>query len=507
MNLMEFVINLAVNGNAAAQDLQNVANKADDAGEKMAALEKRAHLAGQRIGDGMKSAVKSFVALGAAAAAAGVGLFKLAKSTADEIDEMGDFGDKNNIGIEALQELSYAAQKAGADKEALRSSVSGLNKVMGESALGIGKGAKMMAAFGLSARNSDGSIKSVDEMMGDVSDRMKDMSRQEAIAMASKLGIDTDLVPMLQSGSKEIENLRSKARSLGVITEEQAQKTAEFTSQMEDMNQTFSYLSAIIGSEVAPVISKLIRDFIDSQGGIEGLKVKAQEFAQKLAVVLPQIAKVAAAFGTVVIAGAKLLDWLAQASGGWDNFAYVLVGVKALTGSGLLMPLINGLPSLGSGFMSLARIGITAFRMLGAAMLSNPIAIVVAAIVAGAYLVWTNWDKIVGWLKTAWGSVGEFFSGVIDKMMGWWNDFKDSFMRGINWVIDKVNYLPGVNIDQVGGGGTGSSAQPVTSQNHGAGGSWVNNVTVNATTPQAVDRAVSPNFARQTATAGYGGTW
>ena len=491
MTLMEFVINLAVNGNEAARDLARVAGQADNTGDRMAALETRASLAGQRIGAGMKSAVIGIAAVGAAAAAAGVGLIKLANSVAAEIDEMGDFADLNNIGIEALQELGYAAQKTGSDKEALKSSISGLNKVMGESITGVGRGAKMLDKFGLSAKNTDGSIKTVDQMMGDISEKMQGLSRQEAIAMASKLGIDKGLVPLLQAGKTAIDGYRNTARELGVTTEEQAAKTAEYTSQMEDMNQTFGYLKNLVGSEVAPVISGRIKQFLESQGGVAGLKVKVQEFAQKLAVVLPQIAKVAAAFATVVIAGAKLMDWLAQGVGGWDNFAYALVGVKTLAASGLLAPLIQG------------------FIRLGAVMLANPIGIVVAAIVAGAYLVWTNWDRIIGFLKAAWQGAKDSLMGVVNGIKQYWDDLKNSVINNVNEIIDAANRLPFVDIGHIGGvaGGAGSTASPVTSQGAGASSSFTNNVTVNATTPQAVDRAVSPNFARQTATAGYGGVF
>ncbi|WP_189490743.1 hypothetical protein [Formosimonas limnophila] len=502
---MEFVINLALNGNEAAADLKRVADKADDAGERMAALEKRAHMAGTQIGEGMKAGIKSLVAMGVAAAGAGVALFKLAQSTADEIDEMGDFADKNNIGIEALQEWGYAAQKAGASPEAFKASVSGLNKVIGEAALGVGKGAKMMDKFGISAKNADGSVKSTEQVIGEISKKMEALSRQEAIAMASKLGIDTDLVPLLQSGAKNIDQLLFKARQLGVVTEEQADKTAEFTSQMEDMNQSFGYLKAVVGSEVAPVISDLIKQFIDSQGGIEGLKGKAQEFAERLKAILPQIAKVAAAFGTIVVAGANVLDWLAQVTGGWDNLAYAMIGFKALSAGGLVGPLLDGLSNVATTIGSKL---IPVFMTLGRIILMNPIGLVLTAIAAAAFVIYKNWDTIVAFIKKAWQGVGDFFSGVLDKMMGWWNAFKDTLISGINWVIDKMNYLPGVNIDQVGGGGAAAStATPATSASSPYSKSMVQNITVNATTKQAVDRAVSPDFARQTATAAFGGTF
>ena len=132
MKLMEFVINMAVNGNAASKDLKAVTSGADAAGKSMADLEKRAEAAGARIGNGMRSAAVGIAAAGAAAAAAVGGMYKLTAGVADSLDDLDDFAQLNKIGVEALQEFGYAAMKTGSSQEQFNSSVTGLNKVLGQ---------------------------------------------------------------------------------------------------------------------------------------------------------------------------------------------------------------------------------------------------------------------------------------------------------------------------------------------------------------------------------------
>jgi hypothetical protein len=363
----------------------------------------------------------------------------------------------------------------------------------------------MFDKYGVSVKNADGSNASVTQTLYSLSDAMQGLTQQQAIAMAASFGIDPTLVPMLLEGRDAINAYRDSAQKLGITNQEMVDKTKEFKSTTEDMGMTFSYLKNVIGSELAPVFSSLMVKFLESQGGAAGLKVKAQELTQKFAAALPQIAKVASAFGTIVIAIAKVLDFVAQAIGGWDNLTYALIGVKTLAGSGLLSPLISAIPMLMSAVGGLASFVISSFLRMGAVMLANPIGLVVAAIVAGAYLVWRNWDKIIGFLKNAWLGAKIFLSGIADGIMAIWANIANYVIDKVNTVVSAINMVSGANIgtfDRVGGAAP-STANPATSAT--GGNTFTNNVTVNANTRAAVDRAVEPSFGRQTRSAGLSG--
>ena len=487
MKLMEFVINMAVNGNAASKDLKAVTSGADAAGKSMSDLEKRAEAAGARIGNGMRSAAVGIASAGAAAAAAVGGMYKLTAGVADSLDDLDDFAQLNKIGVEALQEFGYAAMKTGSSQEQFNSSVTGLNKVLGQAQNGIGKGAKMFEKYGVSVKNADGSNASVTQTLYNLSDAMQGLTQQQAIAMAASFGIDPTLVPMLLEGRDAINAYRDSAQKLGITNQEMVDKTKEFKSTTEDMGMTFSYLKNVIGSELAPVFSSLMVQFLESQGGAAGLKVKAQELTQKFAAALPQIAKVASAFGTIVIAIAGLLDSLQQLLGGWDNLTISLIVFKTISSAGLFLPLLNSIPIVMKAIGGLTSFVIASFLRMGAVMLANPMVLIAAAIIAAGYLIWDNWDKVIGFLKDAWAA------------------FANHFIRQANGIIGIINKLTGLNVgtfDMVQGAPP-STANPATSAT--GGNTFTNNVTVNANTRAAVDRAVEPSFGRQTRSAGLSG--
>lgn len=195
----------------------------------------------------------------AATAAAGIGLF--VSKVAEGIDELGDFADVEQVSVEALQEIGYAAQLSGSSLEAVKASVSGVNKTVGEAALGIGRGAQTFEKLGMSAKNADGSIKSFDQVLEEVAGKMEGLSRQEQIALAEKLGIDRSLIPLLAKGRGELEALRKEAQAFGVATEEDAQKAGELMDSLDRTRFMLGALGKFIAVGFMPQVTAVLDGF------------------------------------------------------------------------------------------------------------------------------------------------------------------------------------------------------------------------------------------------------
>ena len=195
----------------------------------------------------------------AATAAAGIGLF--VSKVAEGIDELGDFAELEQVSVEALQEIGYAAQLNGSSLEALKGSVSGVNKTVGEAALGIGRGAQTFEKLGMSAKNADGSIKSFDQVLEEVAGKMEGLSRQEQIALAEKLGIDRSLIPLLAKGRGELEALRKEAQAFGVATEEDAQKAGELMDSLDRTRFMLGALGKYIAVGFMPQVTAVLDGF------------------------------------------------------------------------------------------------------------------------------------------------------------------------------------------------------------------------------------------------------
>lgn len=75
-----------------------------------------------------------------------------------------------------------------------------------------------------------------------------------------------------------------------------------------------------------------------------------------------------------------------------------------------------------------------AFIVLGKAVLANPIILVITAIIAVLYLLWTNWDTVKAWLIASWNSLCTFAISI-------WNSIKNAIVSAWNGLINWINNI------------------------------------------------------------------
>ncbi|AWX99508.1 phage tail tape measure protein [Marinomonas primoryensis] len=144
------------------------------------------------------------------------------------------------------------------------------------------------------------------------------------------------------------------------------------------------------------------------------------------------------------------------ATGFWSKSMMVAsIGSKGLAA---------GLALMKFGFLS----SITAVWAFSAALWANPITWIVVGVIAltaavvAAVVYWDTWTATLGEWSTAFAEfigVFDFVDGVLalwNKLPEWWASFKN-YLSGMNvfsfvgdsidWLIDKINMIPGINID------------------------------------------------------------
>lgn len=201
---------------------------------------------------------------------------------------------------------------------------------------------------------------------------------------------------------------------------------------------------------------------------------------------------------------ARVVGWVAMAVLGFAAVGAILniiMGLSAfiLTGWGAALKLV-------SGALTVVR---TAAMLTGAAInfMSWPVLLVIGAIallVAGCYLLVKHWDTVkaavmdtaafqavaqaASWLANLFASVWEYISagwnsfialltgfspldalsgmasGIMKLFDGIWQAIKKSFSASWNWIVDKLNMIPGVNIS------TTTTTPPVTENKLSTGG-------------------------------------
>lgn len=240
---------------------------------------------------------KGFLAFGGAVVAGlAVGAAAIAKTTADAGDAARKLAQKTGVGLEALQELQYAAELADVSADEL--------------------------AVGLQRLAKSG-VKDVRAEVLKLSDRFKSMpddGRKVQLAMEKFGKSGAKLIPLLNGGRKELEKLMAEAHDLGVVfSEEDAAASEEFNDELTRLSKAFVGIRNTIGLALLKPLTKMVTAFKDFLVTIRKYKPDMQK--------LIQWAK-AAAF---VIGGVLLAALIANAGAIATTVAwYVALGIAAV---------------------------------------------------------------------------------------------------------------------------------------------------------------------------------
>lgn len=222
----------------------------------------------------------------------------------------------------------------------------------------------------------------------------------------------------------DIDSLGQSIDSLGNVTGmQQAEKMAmDMTDQSQRLAQSWYVIRAAWGSAILPVFNKFV-------GLIADMGTSVVWFTEAF----PNLTKWIgyAAVGVLGLVAAGGLFTLMMGAG---KMAMVAWTVGAMAWGGITAALTTGLTFLKGAMLA-----------LNIVMYANPIGLIVAgitlAIAAVGALIY-YWDDLKatmgewGWIK----AIGGIFSSV-------WGGIKSIFNDTMDWIIDKLNLIPGVDID------------------------------------------------------------
>jgi len=167
------------------------------------------------------------------------------------------------VAVASIQELSFVAEQSGSSAQALESSLSGLGAKIGEAAQ---KGSEDFSRLGISVRDANGHVKSTDTILGELGSSFKrlGLSMAEQQGYAEALGIDSSLISMLRQTSAETENLKQRARDLGItLSPEDIKGLKEYNESIAEMDAAMSGLKNLIAVAIVPELEDLAEGFSD----------------------------------------------------------------------------------------------------------------------------------------------------------------------------------------------------------------------------------------------------
>jgi hypothetical protein len=206
---------------------------------------------------------KSVLEVGAVFIGASAGLALLVHSVAESMGAIQDFAELNELSARSVAALGKIATANDSSVEGLQSTLQSLTRQAGEAALGIGRATIIFQKLGIAAKNSDGTVKKADQLLGEIADKMQNLSRQEQIGMAAKLGIDAPLVKLLSQGGDNLAKLREEAELFNPFTDadyELAEKVDKLFTKAKDSVGVFA---KIIGVSLLPVAREVLTTYLE----------------------------------------------------------------------------------------------------------------------------------------------------------------------------------------------------------------------------------------------------
>lgn len=319
----------------------------------------------QTFNENLNKSIGLLAGMVGAITALGVGMFAFTSSTLEPIDKLNDFSKEIGVNIEAIQELGFAAQLNGSSMEAMQSSLAGISKSIGDASRDIGRGKQAYEDLGISVKNTDGTLKTADSMLTELRTRMQELKYSEAQmkSIGFNLGIDPSLLQFLKMTGDEIDDFRLKARELGVVTGENAEKAADFMDALDTLKYAMSAIRSFVAIGLAPAFTDIIE---------------------------------------------KMVNWLSA------NRDLIINGIQALTtmimslGAMLirLSPIIGGIVAI-MGLWKIANIGVA--KTLG--LVFSPALLIVASVIAIALAI----DDLIVASHGGESVLAEFFDGIAGR--------------------------------------------------------------------------------------------
>ena len=189
------------------------------------------------------------------------------------------------IGIDEFQKWTYAAKMSDVNAQELALGLKLLSRNMEDASSGSGDAAKYFSAMGISVKTTEGHLRPLNDVMGDIMDKFstwEDGPRKIAIAMQLFGRSGEALIPLLNRGSSGFAELAREAQKLGIIlSPDLVRKGGEaedafkrIAAQWERLKMSFIPAAKAIAESLEPVLA--IVNLISA--GIEKIK----EFSDRI---------------------------------------------------------------------------------------------------------------------------------------------------------------------------------------------------------------------------------
>lgn len=394
--------------------------KAKAAADEFSVGMEQAKAAVNKVGSAASTVAQKTKKLSAAAAGLLTALGGAAYKAIQMSDDLNTLSKQTGISTEDLQKMSYAADLVDVSVDTIAGSMSKLRKSM------VSDSEATVAAFdqiGVSVRDTEGNLRDSSEVFYEVLDGLSKVGNEtERDTLAMQIfGKSADqLAGIIDDGGASLRALGDEAEQLGIIMDQQT------LDSLNAVNDEIDKLKAQATGEIA-------------KAGAEAM--------QTLSPVLEDI------IGKL----SELLSWIGSLDESqMKTILTVLAVVAAISPvAGIIAGICGAITSFLTIWPQVQAVG----AAIKAFALANPLALVVAAVIALAAIIYTHWDQIKPILQEAWEKVKTVFTNIANKVhdtvdkikeafttvkttvLGIWDGIVDGIKGKVNSIISLVNSL------------------------------------------------------------------
>lgn len=199
-------------------------------------------------------------------------MISITKQAIDAADAFNDMSARTGIAASALTSYQLAAKMAGTNVEDIGKGLSKLSKSMQAANTGSKESQQAFTSLGLSYLDTNGKLKTSEQMMLDVAAVFKTMpdgvfKTTAAMNLFGKSG--TDLIPFLNMGKEGIAEMQKESEDLGItLSEKTLGSINDFNDALDKSSLISSNGLATIVSEYLPGLTELASVFNLTAGSI-----------------------------------------------------------------------------------------------------------------------------------------------------------------------------------------------------------------------------------------------
>lgn len=167
-------------------------------------------------------------------------------------DELQNFQDLTGLSATKANELGKALEHFGGSTQDAMSDLKSLQQAMRDSVKYQGALVEARTKFRVYISNQGGELKDQGRLIKELASQFKRLSASEAVALGKTLGLSDAMVRGLRSSSRSLDEVLTKNKTLGSLTEDEIKNSKEFNSMLKDMRFMFEKLSMVILNGLMP---------------------------------------------------------------------------------------------------------------------------------------------------------------------------------------------------------------------------------------------------------------